>query len=159
MVEALFEITHIFYKNHIEYCLIGGLAMMLYHGRANTVDIDFYVLVNDLKIIKNLLENEKILVEERGEFQLKARVKGVQIDILFADHYIGADVVHRAVEKKLGDHWVRIATPEDIIVLKTLADRSVDRRDIQELRELFGKKLDEKYIHSKLKWLKEQLES
>lgn len=41
----------------------------------------------------------------------------------------------------------KIASPEDIIVLKSLADRSIDKRDIQELREILGKKLDETYIH------------
>lgn len=82
----------------------------------------------------------------------------IPIDILFADHYVGADVVERAVEKKLGDTFVRIATPEDLIVLKSLADRAIDRRDIEELRELFKGKLDEGYIQKKLQKIKKMLE-
>lgn len=159
MLNALIKITTLFKNNDINYCVIGGLAMMLYNGRANTVDIDFYVLVDDLKIIKNLLTNHQIPVKSRGEYQLQAKVDGVPIDLLYADHYIGSDVVHRAVEKKLGDKFVRIATPEDIIVLKTLANRSVDRRDIEELRELFGKKLDEKYIQKTIKRINKLLSS
>jgi len=81
----------------------------------------------------------------------------VPIDLLYADHYVGADVVHRAVEKKLGNIFIRIATPEDLIVLKSIADRSIDKRDIEELRELFGKKLDEDYIEKKLRYVKKLL--
>lgn len=158
MVEALLKMTEMFRRHRIDYCLIGGLAMMLHHGRANTVDIDFYVLVKNLTEVLDLFQQERVTAERRGDFQLKAKIGNVPVDILFADHYIGAEVVLRAVEKKLGDRWVRVATPEDLIILKTLADRSIDRRDVEELRELFGKKLDEEYITRKLKRLKEQLE-
>lgn len=158
MVEALLEIVGIFQKHRVDYCLIGGLAMMLHNGRANTVDIDFYVLVDDLKKVATILQKENTPTEERGEFQLKAKIREVPIDILLADHYVGADVVHRSIAKKIGDFLIRVATPEDIIILKSLADRSIDRRDIEELRELFGKKLDEDYIARKLTSLRKQLE-
>lgn len=159
MLETLLKVLELFRENKIDYCLIGGLAMMLHQGRANTVDIDFYVLVDDLKKVEKIFQEKKYPVATAGDYQLKSKVDNVPIDLLYADHYIGTDVVKRAVEKKLGNHFVRVATPEDLIILKTLADRSIDRRDIEELRELFGKLLDEKYIQKKLKRLKEQLES
>ncbi len=151
MLEALKQIISLFKRHNIDYCLIGGLAMMLHNGRANTVDIDFYILVNDLKSIYKLFSDQGFEVRTAGEHQLKTKVQQVPIDLLLADHYVGADVVMRAVEKPLGEDFVRIATPEDIIVLKTLANRSIDRRDIEELRELFGDLLDEKYITRQLK--------
>src|SRR3989338_6186376 len=114
MVEALLEIVRIFQRHKLAYCLVGGLAVMLHQGRANTIDIDFYVLVEDLKKVRDILKAEKAEAETRGEYQLKARIGTVPIDILLADHYIGADVVHRSIEKKLGDTFVRIATPEDL---------------------------------------------
>ncbi len=159
MVETLFFITELFKKHKIHYCLIGGLAMMLHNGRANTVDIDFYVLVEDLKDVIDVFKEEKIQAESRGEYQVKAKVQGVPIDILYADPYVGSDVVKRAVDKELGNHIVRVATPEDIIILKSIADRTVDRRDIEELRELFKGKLDEDYIRKKLAKIKKDLES
>ncbi len=159
MLDTLIKVLKLFQENKIDYCLIGGLAMMLHQGRANTVDIDFYVLVDDLKKVEKIFKEKNYPVATAGDYQLKAKVDNVPIDLLYADHYIGADVVKRAVEKKLGENFVRVATPEDLIILKTLADRSIDRRDIEELRELFGSLLDEKYIQRKLKKLKEQLES
>lgn len=159
MLKTLVKVIELFKRNQIDYCVIGGLAMLLHQGRANTVDIDFYVLVDDLKSVAKIFQSLKYAVKDAGEFQLKTKVDQVPIDILLADHYIGADVVKRAAEKKLGDHFIRVATPEDLIILKTLADRSVDRRDIEELRELYGKLLDEKYIERVLKKLKVQLKT
>lgn len=159
MLNTLIEVTELFKKNHVSYCLIGGLAVMLYHGRANTVDMDFYVMVDDLKKVKELFEENNYTVRDAGEYQLKTKIKGTPIDILFADPYMGEAVVKRAAQKPLGKHFVRVATPEDLIILKTIADRSVDRRDIEELREIFGKSLDEAYIQKKLKYIDKLLKS
>ncbi|OGQ06819.1 MAG: hypothetical protein A3G32_00415 [Deltaproteobacteria bacterium RIFCSPLOWO2_12_FULL_40_28] len=157
MLETLIKVVQIFKKEKIEYCLIGGLAMLLHNGRANTVDMDFYILVNDLKKISDLFLKLGYETRSAGDYQIKTKIDNVPIDLLYADHYVGADVVHRAVEKKLGNIFIRIATPEDLIVLKSIADRSIDKRDIEELRELFGKKLDEDYIEKKLRYVKKLL--
>ncbi len=151
MVESLLKLVDFLNKNKIEYCVIGGLAVMLHHGRANTVDIDVYVMVDNLEDIFKIFFDNKIPIQKAGDYQLQAQFEKVPVDILWADHYIGNDVVIRAVPRLLGEKIVRIATPEDLIILKTMADRSVDRRDIEELRELFGEKLDEKYIQKKMK--------
>jgi len=157
MVETLLEVISLFKKERVEYCLIGGLAIMLYGGRANTIDIDFYILVHDLQKILDILRANKIAANPQGEHQIKAKHRNIPIDLLLADHYFGENVVRRARTKKLGKYSVKIASPEDIIVLKSLADRSIDKRDIQELREILGKKLDETYIHKKLNQLKKLL--
>ncbi|MBX7149454.1 nucleotidyltransferase [bacterium] len=157
MLETLYKIVNLLNEADIDYCLIGGLAVMLHHGRANTVDIDVYVLVDNLDEVKKIFTQKSYEIKSMGEYQLKGKVDNVPIDLLFADEYVGADVVKRAKISKLGDKLVKIATPEDIIVLKTIANRSVDRRDIEELREIYGKKLDEKYIEAKLKKVKELL--
>lgn len=151
MLETLVQVTELFKAHHISYCLIGGLAMLMYHGRASTVDMDFYVLVDNLQTVKDLFKKQGYSVKDAGDDQLKTKIGSVPIDVLLADAYVGADVVKRSVPKKLGKYIVQIATPEDLIVLKTLADRSIDQRDIEELRELFGKSLDEKYIEKKLR--------
>ena len=54
---------------------------------------------------------------------------------------------------KLGTKKVPVATPEDLVVMKTLSDRPIDRRDVSELREIFEGKLNEAYIKKTLKKL------
>lgn len=61
------------------------------------------------------------------------------------------------IEKKIGNQCVKIATAEDLIVLKTLADRWLDRRDNEELREIFRDKLDERYIDKKVQQMNKKL--
>ena len=157
MLEPLVKITELFKVNHISYCLIGGLATLLHHGRANTVDMDFYVLVQSLKTVKSLFEKQGFTVQNLGDDQLRAKIGSVPLDILLADAYVGVTVVKRSAPKKLGKNTVQVATPEDLIILKTLADRSIDRRDVEELRELFGESLDEKYIEKTLKKVRKLL--
>lgn len=159
MVEALLEIVDIFEKEKVKYCLIGGLAVMLHGGRANTIDIDFYVMVKDLDLVRKILKKHKISNKAAGEYQLKAKYKSVPIDLLYADHYIGSEIIQRAKNKKLGNKKVKIATPEDLIILKTLADRSIDRRDIEELKEIFSGKLDQRYLRKKLASLQKILKN
>jgi hypothetical protein len=69
---------------------------------------------------------------------------------LEADQVLGEQVFARSVRKIIVDATANVATPEDLIVLKTLADRPIDRRDIAELREIFGDALDDKYIDGML---------
>lgn len=157
MLDKLLQLVELFNTKKIDYCLIGGLAVLMHNGRANTVDMDFYVLVNDLKKLFPILKEAGIEARTAGEYQLKAKIDNTPIDILFADEFVGADVVTRAVPMILKDHVVKVATPEDLIILKTIANRSIDKRDIEELREIYGKKLDEDYVSKKLKEIEEML--
>lgn len=72
-------------------------------GRGYFVMIAFYMLVEDLKTVFELLTQEGLEVRTAGEYQLKAKYDGVPIDLLFADHYVGADVVRRAISVPLGE--------------------------------------------------------
>lgn len=159
MVETLLKVINIFEKEKIPYCLIGGLAVMLHGGRANTIDIDFYVMVEDLDKVRKAFRKYRIPNKAAGEYQIKAKYKGIPIDILYADHYIGLEIIQRAKSKKLENKKVKIATPEDLIILKTLADRSIDRRDIEELKEIFSGKLNQNYLRKKLTSLRKLLKN
>jgi hypothetical protein len=153
-VAALLE----FLKNHkIHYCMIGGMAVLAYGGRASTLDFDFYLLSSDFDRLVKLLKDREIRVLAAGEDQCKARFGALPLDILRADPWLGEGVVRRARRRKFLGKTARIATPEDLIIMKTLADRPIDRRDIAELREIFGDRLDEKYVNAALRRVKKAL--
>lgn len=88
---------------------------------------------------------------DRSESQMKGLIRGFAIDIPIADRWIGIPAIKRFKLVPFGKSKIRVATPEDVIVMNTVADRPVDRRDVTELRELFGDKLDEKYITHRLR--------
>ena len=39
MLKQLYKISEVLNNNHIEYCLIGGLAVSMYHQARSTKDI------------------------------------------------------------------------------------------------------------------------
>lgn len=147
-----FLLTH-----RIRYCMIGGMAVLAYGGRASTLDFDFYLLSADFDRLVSLLKSKGIHVALAGEDQCKARFGTLPLDILRADPWLGEKVIQRSRRKKFLGKTVKIATPEDLIVMKTLADRPIDRRDIAELREIFGKKLDQSYIGATLRRLRKAM--
>ena len=137
------------------YVIIGGIAVLLHGGRASTLDFDLYVLASDTKKIEESLVGAGSSIEFQGEHQLRLSYKGIQVDILEIDHVMEESIFLRAVTKKIVSKMANIASPEDLIVLKTLADRPIDRRDVEELKEIFQGRLDQQYIDSTL--LKYQL--
>lgn len=150
MLEAFLEIVAALERAKIPYCVIGGIAVLLYGGRASTLDLDVYILTRSRQKTLDTLANLGAELSARGEFQLKGRYRGFAIDLLIADRWLGVPALKRAKKLAFAKKTLRVATPEDVIVMKTIADRPVDRRDIAELRELFSKRLDEKYIEKRL---------
>lgn len=146
-VQSFVKLLHV---NKIHYCIIGGVAVLLHGGRASTVDFDFYILSGDSEKLLKMCKNKKIKIEKLGEYQMRAFYGELRVDILIADPLLGATVIKRANKVILGKTKVSIATPEDLVVMKTLSDRPIDRRDIEEIKEIFGKKLNKNYIKKQL---------
>ena len=149
MLEAFLEIISVLEQSKIPYCIIGGIAVLIYGGRTSTLDLDFYFVAKSRKRLVISLEALGATLCARGEFQYQGSFRGFRFDVLVADRWIGLPALKRAKKVKFGDITLRVATPEDLIVMKTIADRPIDRRDTQELRELF-RELDEPYINKRL---------
>lgn len=157
MLEAIEEFIGILGRAKTNYCIIGGIAVLLYGGRASTIDFDLYILTQEKERLLRLFEKHGILHSSTGEFQIKARFKDVPIDLLIADEWVGIPALKRARRRQFGRRQVRVASPEDLIVMKSISDRPIDRRDIEELREIFSGKLDNAYIRSRLASLKKMM--
>jgi len=149
VLETFLKIISTLEDEKLPYCIIGGIALLLYGGRTSTLDLDFYFVARNRKKLVSVLEALGTELHPRGEFQYQGVFRGFRFDILVADRWVGLPALKRAKKVSFGNIFVQVATPEDLIVMKTLADRPIDRRDIQELRELF-KNLDERYIERRL---------
>lgn len=149
MLDAFLKIISTLEVEKLPYCIIGGIALLLYGGRTSTIDLDFYFVAKNRKKLISVLEALGAEVHPRGEFQYQGIFRGFRFDVLVADRWVGLPALKRAKKVNFGNIFVQVATPEDLIIMKTLADRPMDRRDVQELRELF-KSIDESYIESKL---------
>ncbi len=159
LLESVSQFAALLKKGKIQFCVIGGVAVLLYGGRASTIDFDLYLLMSDIDRLVGLLEKKEIKFRKLGADQIKVFLPGLTVDILIADQWMGIPALKRAKKIKLGKISLQVASPEDLIVMKTLADRTIDRRDIEELREIFGSKLNEKYIAVQLKLIRKEIES
>ena len=146
ILQSVDDVVKLFETSGCRYVVIDGIAVLLHGGRASTIDFDLYILAEDFQRIEQHLLNHGSVLNTRGEHQIRLTFAGIQIDILEADIVLAASIFDRSMRHKIVSVECHVATPEDIIILKTLADRPIDRRDIAELRELFAGALDEQYI-------------
>jgi hypothetical protein len=144
------ELVEALQNSGVSYVIIGGIAVLLHGGRASTLDFDLYVLASDTQKLKESLVRAGSSVEFQAEHRLRLIYEGIQVDILETDHVLAETIFLRAVTKKIVSNIANIASPEDLIILKTLADRPIDRRDVEELREIFQGRLNQQYIDSTL---------
>jgi hypothetical protein len=151
VLEAFLEIISALEKGKVTYCIIGGIAVLIYGGRASTLDLDIYLVSSNRKKLIKTCTDLGATLHPRGEFQYQGTYRGFRFDVLIADRWVGLPAIKRAKKMSFASKILRIATPEDIIVMKSIADRPIDRRDIEELREIFTDKLDESYIQRRIR--------
>ncbi len=151
ILESIEQIVDLFESSGCNYVVIGGIAVLLHGGRASTIDFDLYVMADDFSLLENHLVARGAIVSMKSDHQLRFSFGGVQIDVLEADAVLAQTIFKRSSRLKIVRSECSVASPEDLIILKTLADRPIDRRDVAELREIFESELDESYIATTLK--------
>ena len=145
----------VFERAGLRHALIGGQAVNVWIMPRETDDFDF-VVAPDREAIE-AVEAELTALGLRHvrrqdahgpsgpDFvQLKNVAMNLAVDIQVAKTDYQLLLLDRAVPGELSG--LRVATPEDLIVLKLLAMRSQDQRDIALLVDLRGDTLDWPYI-------------
>ena len=131
LAEALHDVMALMRELRIKYALVGGLAAMV-HGRARyTEDVD---LVPEPGHEATLAGHPEVM--RRHGFDPSCTWKlyhrsGIGIDPWKDDHAAG--IVTRAVRRKLGPKFAKVAEPHDLIAMKLRADRPQDDYDISEI--------------------------
>ncbi len=171
LVAALDELRIFFEARSWSYCLIGGLAANRWGEVRHTQDVDLVVLAeigDESTVIDEML---KVFPVRAGRFGSKAKGKsfalqnrvlllqtkaGVPIDVALGATGFEAEMLNRAKLVAIaGKHKFRTASPEDIIVMKAIAARAHDWRDIEGIIVRQGAQLDWAYIE---RWLDPLLE-
>ena len=144
-----------FQRAGLRHALIGGQAVNVWITPRETDDFDF-VVAPDREAIE-AVEAELLALGLRHvrrqdghgpsgpDFvQLKTVAMNLAVDIQVAKTEYQSLLIDRAVSGEVSG--LSVATPEDLIVLKLLAMRSQDQRDIALLVDLRGDTLDWAYI-------------
>jgi len=161
-------------KLEAEAALIGGLAVAYHVNPPVTVDIDFIVKSKWKELYERLKPVFRPLGWRVTMFGFPLRrwkpgtpLNGIRLmleephmlvfDLLAAgaDSYLKA-VVDRAVQAEISATpdseklKLKIARPEDLVVLKILSGREKDIDDTEELTYALGEKFDEQYVFKTL---------
>ena len=121
VVELLFDLLE---ERHIDYALVGGLAVLHYLPGRNTKDIDLIMAPSGLDALP------EVTVKSRYETFANARFAGVRLDLLLTNNPLFAKVLraYTAVEQ-VDDRPIPCATVEGLVLLKLYALPSLNRRD------------------------------
>lgn len=108
---------------HIDFVVVGGIAMLAYIEGRNTKDIDLIVALADLEKIPEL----SITYQDR-DFA-RADFRGLQIDILKTENKV-FELVRRdyTTRNEIEQREIKIATPVGLVLLKLFALPSLYRQ-------------------------------
>ena len=146
----------------IDYATVGGIAVSLVAQPRFTNDIDAVVWVESERW-RPLLESASRhgfvpRIADPIEFATRSRVlllrhtdTGIGIDLSFAALPFEREMIDEAIPVDIHDVKLRIARPEDLIVMKAVANRAKDLADIESILT-FHPKLDLAHVR---RWVKE----
>jgi len=79
-------------------------------------------------------------------FPVRPHDISVRVDLIVAETPEYAGIVERAVNRRIDGVTVRVASCEDLILLKLVAGRAIDLADAKELLAINRDALDDKYL-------------
>lgn len=148
--------------------IIGGVARGAWAQPRATLDLD--ALIEDLPIGEAVAaapaaglvadDAEVRLLREAGMTRLRLPDHprgGVRLDLITADHPYYQRVIERARLVPVFGHPARVARPEDVILLKVLADRTQDRADVEAIILAMGDELDRELLRREARLLELEL--
>jgi hypothetical protein len=124
--------------------LIGGLAVIARGVPRLTIDIDAVIHAEGLDVdrlwavlrdsgLEARVSDAAEIARERLVLLLRHLASGVTVDLSLGWMQFERDAMKRATTVDLDGVRVPVATPEDLVVLKAVAWRGIDRSDITEL--------------------------
>jgi hypothetical protein len=153
------------------YCFIGGIALQRWGQPRLTNDIDLTILTGfgqEAHYVDELLKLYNGRMPDAREFALTNRVlllvtkDGIPIDVALGGITFEEKIVSRAsLQEFLPGLMLPTCSSEDLIVLKSFADRARDWADVETIIVRQRQQLDWEYIFEQLRPLcqvKESLE-
>jgi predicted nucleotidyltransferase len=161
LTEPLADFVALFQQRRIPYVLMGGLAVAAHGLPRPTHDVDFTIALPRAHL-QDFYQAATALgytvpdafqggwVDQVGglplvRIQTWTRGKTVDIDVFLAESDYQRELLKRKVRVHVEGLEAWLVTPEDLILLKLIADRPRDYGDIADILFVQGE-LDEKYL-------------
>ena len=112
-------------RAEIPFLLIGGIGSAVYGRDQGTRDIDVFVRPETARKVLDVLRERGFETKEVAERWLSKAIKhGVLVDVIFRssrDILLGDEMFERANVVSFRGRMIRVAPPEDLIVMKACA--------------------------------------
>lgn len=163
VIDALRQFTAFLAGRKIAWALLGGIAVRVLAMPRNTFDVDLIIAVEDGDVgtVASAADEAGFDVDDafrrgycdqlagQSKFHVHAQIgtRLVRIDVFVLGSEFERCVFQRRTshETELGTLW--IVSPEDLMLLKLLADRPRDRADVADLLLVIGA-LDMDYVRA-----------
>lgn len=159
--EILTEFTSILNKMGVKYVMIGGLAISSWFAERFTRDMDLTIeldqnlwnILNQKLVSSPDIQIKQTCMDTDSSLPSLVRLvyKGYPIDLITSLTPLQKEAISRGIRTKIFGPEINLATPEDIIILKLIANRTQDIADIENIIKRLSD-LDFLYIE---KWAKE----
>jgi predicted nucleotidyltransferase len=169
LLQAIAAVTAWLREADVPAAVIGGVAASLLGRPRVTKDVDLVALAQDSDLPRlltlGLQRGVTPRTEDAVEFAKVSRVlllrhepSGIEIDLSLAGLPFEREVIERATDRTIRGVTFRIATAEDLVVMKAVALRPRDVADIEALLDAHPE-LDLDRIRSLLRSSTEALEA
>jgi hypothetical protein len=144
---------------HVEFCLIGGLAVAIQAKPRATEDIDLLVLIEEQQIqsLIELLKKRFSIIHEKNIMHFEnaticRTVLALQpddapgvvvVDFILADRKIYREALRNPISLTIDGVTIPLARPESLIKMKELSNRPQDLLDIAALKEALDNQYEE----------------
>lgn len=160
ILDAAVEIDRFCTDRGLEFCIIGGLAVLRWGQPRLTRDVDVTIVTGfggEESVIEVLLEQFRARFDDAREFALRNRVLLVRAsNTVPIDIALGALPFERRAARR-ASRWViqenldvLTCGPEDLVVHKVFAGRDQDWLDVSGVIDRNGASLDRELIRSEL---------
>ena len=161
LINALHEFVDLFEARGYRYAVMGGIAARILGIPRPTYDVDFTLAVerSELASLFDAAEEAGYHVPvayRSGWVDMVAGMPivklgmqlgelGIDIDVFISESEFQNAILNRRSQHDVGGRLVWLVSPEDLILLKALANRDRDRGDIQDVLFMQGE-LDREYM-------------
>lgn len=160
LIEVVVEVSAYLENLGIPHMVIGGIATMNWGEPRATLDVDLSVLVSEAELSMFVQSLPSNLVSRAPqpvlEFIRRTRVlplrhdSGVDVDLVFAVLPFEEEALERAIEVPIEGTFVRVASAEDLVLMKIFSERSKDRGDVESVLSRRWHELDHAYLEPRV---------
>ncbi len=160
--EALVEVVEICERCGISYGVMGGIAVRIHGIPRPTYDVDLTVVADQAALTSFFDAAEELGYEVSSMYRTGWRDRvadmpmvklraylteghGIDVDVFLAESDFQASLMGRCKLQDFEQRQLNVVSPEDLILLKLLANRPRDLGDIGDVLFMQGQ-LDEAYL-------------